>query len=176
MKKWYVAYVLSRHEKKTAENLTKMGIEHFLPVQEEIRQWTHRRQKVTRVVIPMMIFVRADAKERAAVLTLSSVSRYMVLRGEHTPAVIPDSQMERFRFMLDYSDAAVEMCPAPLSPGEKVRVIKGPLAGLEGELVETGGRSKVVVRLEMLGCAGVDMPVGFVEKIPNALGNAGRNA
>ena len=41
---------------KTAERLTKMGIENFLPVQEEIRQWTHRRQKVTRVVIPMMIF------------------------------------------------------------------------------------------------------------------------
>ena len=56
MKKWYVAYVLSRHEKKTAERLTKMGIENFLPVQEEIRQWAHRRQKVTRVVIPMMIF------------------------------------------------------------------------------------------------------------------------
>ena len=59
MKKWYVAYVLSRHEKKTAERLTKMGIENFLPVQEEIRQWAHRRQKVTRVVIPMMIFVHA---------------------------------------------------------------------------------------------------------------------
>ena len=76
MKKWYVAYVLSRHEKKTAERLTKMGIENFLPVQEEIRQWAHRRQKVTRVVIPMMIFVHATPQERAEVLTLSSVSRY----------------------------------------------------------------------------------------------------
>ena len=104
MKKWYVAYVLSRHEKKTAERLTKMGIENFLPVQEEIRQWAHRRQKVTRVVIPMMIFVHATPQERAEVLTLSSVSRYMVLRGEHTPAVIPDLQMERFKFMLDYSE------------------------------------------------------------------------
>ena len=107
MKKWYVAYVLSRHEKKTAERLTKMGIENFLPVQEEIRQWTHRRQKVTRVVIPMMIFVHATPQERAEVLTLSSVSRYMVLRGEHTPAVIPDLQMERFKLLLDLSEDAV---------------------------------------------------------------------
>ena len=120
MKKWYVAYVLSRHEKKTAERLTKMGIENFLPVQEEIRQWAHRRQKVTRVVIPMMIFVHATPQERAEVLTLSSVSRYMVLRGEHTPAVIPDLQMERFKFMLDYSEEAVEMCSTPLAPGEMV--------------------------------------------------------
>ena len=165
MKKWYVAYVLSRHEKKTAERLTKMGIENFLPVQEEIRQWAHRRQKVTRVVIPMMIFVHATPQERAEVLTLSSVSRYMVLRGEHTPAVIPDLQMKRFKFMLDYSEEAVEMCSTPLAPGEMVRVIKGPLAGMEGELVNMDGLSKVVVRLEMLGYAGVDMPVGFVEAV-----------
>lgn len=44
--------------------------------------------------------------------------RYMVLHGEHTPAVIPDEQMERFKFMLDYSDEAVEMCTEPLAPGD----------------------------------------------------------
>lgn len=110
-------------------------------------------------------FVHATPQERAEVLTLSSVSRYMVLKGEHTPAVIPDLQMERFKFMLDYSEEAVEMCSTPLAPGEMVRVIKGPLAGMEGELVNVDGRSKVVVRLEMLGYAGVDMPVGFVEAV-----------
>ena len=91
--------------------------------------------------------------------------RYMVLHGEHTPAVIPDEQMERFKFMLDYSDEAVEMCTEPLAPGELIRVVKGPLKGLEGELVEVDRKAKVVVRLDLLGCAGVDMPVGFVEKI-----------
>ncbi len=65
----------------------------------------------------------------------------------------------------DYSDEAVEMCTAPLAPGELIRVVKGPLKGLEGELVEVDGKAKVVVRLDLLGCAGVDMPVGFVEKM-----------
>lgn len=163
--KWLVAYVRLHHEKKTAERLTAMNIENFLPVQEEIRQWTYRKKKIKRVVIPMMIFVHVDAAERSQVLTLSAISRYMVLHGEHTPAVIPDEQMERFKFMLDYSDEAVEMCTAPLAPGELIRVVKGPLKGLEGELVEVDGKAKVVVRLDLLGCAGVDMPVGFVEKM-----------
>lgn len=88
----------------------------------------------------------------------------MVLRGESTPAVIPDEQMDRFRFMLDYSPEAVEMCSAPLAPGDAVKVIKGPLAGLEGELITVNGKSKVAVRLDMLGCAHVDVPIGFVEK------------
>ena len=58
MKKWLVAYVRLHHEKKTAERLTAMNIENFLPVQEEIRQWTYRKKKIERVVIPMMIFVQ----------------------------------------------------------------------------------------------------------------------
>lgn len=34
-KQWLVAYVKSCMEKKTAERLTAMGIEHYLPVQTE---------------------------------------------------------------------------------------------------------------------------------------------
>ena len=149
MKSWLAAYVRLYHEKKTRDRLTAMGIESFLPVQEEIHQWSDRRKKIERVVIPMMIFVHVDPAERAEVLTLSSVSRYMVLRGQSTPAVIPDEQMERFRFMLDYSEEAIEVCSSPLAPGEQVRVIKGPLAaglrpcgyagGVRGESGKNGG-------------------------------------
>lgn len=164
-RQWLVAYVQSCLEKKTALRLAAMGIECYLPLQSEIHQWSDRRKRIDRLVIPMMIFVYVAPHERPLPLTLQAVHRYMVLRGESTPAIIPDVQMERFRFMLDYSPAAVEMCTSPLAPGDAVKVIKGPLAGLEGELVMVGGKSKVAVRLDMLGCAHVDMPVGFVEKI-----------
>ena len=159
-----MAYVQSCLEKKTAQRLAAMGIECYLPVQSEIRQWSDRRKRVDRLVIPMMIFVHVTPQERPLPLSLQAVSRYMVLRGESTPAVIPDEQMDRFRFMLDYSPEAVEMCSVPLAPGDAVKVIKGPLAGLEGELITVNGKSKVAVRLDMLGCAHVDVPIGFVEK------------
>lgn len=164
-RQWLVAYVQSCLEKKTAEQLKTMGVEYYLPIQSEIRQWSDRRKKVDRLVIPMMIFVHVTPQERPLPLTLQAISRYMVLRGESRPAVIPEEQMERFRFMLDYSPEAVEICSTPLAAGDAVKVIKGPLAGLEGELVMIGGKSKVAVRLDMLGCAHVDMPIGFVEKI-----------
>ena len=101
-KRWLVAIVRICHEKKTGERLTKMGIENFLPIQQEVHQWSDRRKIVDRVLLPMMIFVHVDLQEQKEVLTLSSISRYMVLRGESTPAVIPDQQMLRFKFMLDY--------------------------------------------------------------------------
>lgn len=164
-KRWYVALVRMHHEKKVTERLSKMGIESFIPVQQEIHQWSDRRKVVESVLLPMMVFVHADPSERKEVLTLSTVSRYMVMRGESTPTVIPDDQMARFRFMLDYSEDIISMNSAPLARGEKVRVIKGPLTGLVGELVMVDGRSKIAVRLDILGCACADMPVGYVEPI-----------
>lgn len=162
-KRWYVALVRMHHEKKVAERLNKMGIENFVPVQQELHQWSDRRKMVESVLLPMMIFVHVDPKERKEVLSFSTVSRYMVLRGESSPAVIPDEQMARFRFMLDYSEEAVSMSTTLLARGEKVRVIKGPLTGLVGELVNVDGKSKIAVRLNLLGCACVDMPIGYVE-------------
>ena len=165
-RKWYVAYVRLFHERKTAEKLAAMGIESFVPVREEIHQWSQRKKKVMRVLIPQMIFIHATPKERLEALTLASISHYMVLHGEHTPAVIPDRQMQQFMFMVDYSEESIEMYNSPLQPGQSIKVIKGPLAGMEGELMEIEGKSKVIVRLDLLGCAGVDMPIGFVEAIP----------
>ena len=168
-KRWYVALVRMHHEKKVAERLSKMGIDSFVPVQQQIHQWSDRRKMVDTVLLPMMVFVHVNPKERMEVLSFSTVSRYMVMRGESTPAVIPDEQMARFRFMLDYSEEAVCMNDTPLARGEKVRVIKGPLSGLVGELVTVGGKSKIAVRLNMLGCACVDMGSRCVEptKISN---------
>ena len=151
-KRWLVAQVRIYHEKKTSERLTKMGIENYVPVQRKTHLWSDRRKQIDHIVIPMKIFVRVDAQEQKDVLMLSAVSRYMVLHGESAPAVIPDTQMEKFKFMLDYSEEAVNMSNTPLR-------------GLEGELVTLNGKTKIAVRLDMLGCASVDMPVGYIERV-----------
>lgn len=120
-KRWYVALVRMHHEKKVADRLSEMGIESFVPIQQEVRQWSDRRKVVDRVLLPMMVFVHVDPRRRMEVFTIPAVSRYMVLRGESSPAVIPDEQMNRFRFMLDYSDEAVCMNDSLAAGRESLR-------------------------------------------------------
>lgn len=164
-KRWLAAYVKMHHEKKVRDRLARMGIEHFLPVQEEVRQWSDRKKKVERVLIPMMIFVRVDPIEQREVIELPSILRFLVLRGEHTPAEIPKDQMERFRFMVDYSESPVQFDLDNLQPGEKIRVVKGTLAGLEGELVTVNGKASLSIRIQQLGCASVEIDASMIEKI-----------
>ena len=79
-KRWYVALVRMHHEKKVSERLSKMGIDSFVPVQQQIHQWSDRRKMVDTVLLPMMVFVHVNPKERMEVLSFSTVSRYMVMR------------------------------------------------------------------------------------------------
>lgn len=65
---WYAFYVRMHHEKKTAEKLGMSGITHFLPIQEVVRQWSDRKKKIQQVVIPMLIFIRTDEKQRVELL------------------------------------------------------------------------------------------------------------
>lgn len=164
-RRWLAAYVRMHHEKKVRDRLREMGITTFLPVQTELRQWSDRKKKVERVLIPMMIFVQVDRTEQLQVLQLPAVIRYMVLRGDHTPAVIPETQMESFRFMVDFSETPVNFNECDLQPGEQVRVIRGPLTGLTGELVTVDGKSSIVIRIDRLGCAAVAMNHSMVERV-----------
>jgi transcription antitermination factor NusG len=170
-RQWLAAYVKMHHEKKIRDRLTSMGIENFLPVKRESHQWSDRQKDVERVLIPMMIFVRVNNVEKISVLSLPTVFRYLTLRGEHRPAIIPDRQMDRFRFMLDHAEDPVEFHIEALNPGDKIRVIKGALTGLEGELVNVDGKSSIAVRIEQLGCAMVRIETAYIEvfkPIPSA--------
>ncbi|WP_300726649.1 UpxY family transcription antiterminator [uncultured Bacteroides sp.] len=162
---WYAMYVRMHHEKKTAEKLKAMGVTHYLPIQEVVRQWSDRKKKLQVVVIPMMIFVRVTDHKRISLLKdIPALTGTLIDRCTHKPAIIRDKEMESFQFMLDYSDEAVSFISGPLQKGERIKVVKGPLKGLEGELIQISGKPQVTVQLEQLGYATVEIPVGFIEK------------
>lgn len=161
-KYWYVAYTISRHEKKVAEKLTLMGIECFVATQEEVHLYGTRKKKVQRVVLPMTVFVHGTYKERLDALQLPSITHYLMYPGEKRIATIPDKQMEQFKFMLDNSETNIELTDFPLEPGTIVTIIKGPLTGLQGELIQVNNSSRIIIRIDLLGCAGVEIPLSFV--------------
>ena len=77
-----------------------------------------------------------------------------------------DKQMEDFMFLLDFSPAGIEILNKDLKRGDRVRVIKGPLQGLEGELVRLRGHKRVVIRLEGVASIATSyIPGSFLEKI-----------
>lgn len=162
VKYWHAVYTASRAEKKVKERFDEAGTENFLPIQTIVRQWKYRKQKVTLPVIAGMIFVRVTRKGQISVLQTKGVVAFLKLRRCSVAAVIPERQMKDFCFLVDFSEEAVEIRNEKITVGDAVIVVKGPLTGLRGELIHINGVSKVVVRVDVLGCAMVDMPASFV--------------
>lgn len=163
--RWIVVHTASRCEKKVRERLEAKNITCFLPIQTILRQWKYRKKKVQVPVISGMIFVKTTPANYLDILHTQGVVSFLKLRGENHPAIIPDKQMETFRFLVDSSEDTIEIINENLAVGDLITVIKGPLKGLEGELVSFKGYNKIMIRIESLGCALVDAPSTYVKTL-----------
>ena len=133
-KSWIALYTRPRSEKKVRAYLDSVGIENYLPVQFQLRQWSDRKKLEEVVVIPMVIFACVEREKIADILGNKLIIK--ILRGgvDKSPAVIPDSQIAQLKFMLGQSEYPVSFDPSILKINDKVRVIRGPLQGLTGEI------------------------------------------
>lgn len=173
-RKWYVAIVGNNREKSAAEKLEALGFESFVASQEELRVWKNgRRKTVDRVLLSATVFVRCtESERRRIVVNLPYINRFMTDRAAKSDAslnrplaVVPDSQMAALRFMLGQSDNPVTFSGDYVS-GQNVRVVRGNLRGLEGEIVSLAdGSSQLVIVIDALGCAKVHINPIDVEHI-----------
>ncbi len=171
--KWFVAIVNSRHEKSVAEKLQATGIETYVAAQKEMRVWANGRRKIIdRVVVPSMVFVKCTEWQRRQIVNLPYVNRFLVNRstdsgGLNKPvAVIGDAEIKKLKFMLGQSDTPVEFVPMEFRINDTVRVVRGSLRGLEGEIrTASDGTNTLLVSLPLLGGATVHIDPKDVEKI-----------
>ena len=162
--RWVAALVQMCTEKKVGDRLTKLGIENYVPTQTEIHQWSDRKKKVERVVIPMVVFVRADEATERTLRMQSFIRKILTYPGQTAAAVIPDDQIDRLKFMLKQADSPVELREQHLQVGDRVRIVRGALQGLEGELYKSvPEKSMVAIRIDGLGYACVSVSVGDLE-------------
>lgn len=169
---WFVAIVKNNTEKAVNERLEKAGYESYLATQTLYRVWKNgKRARIEHVVLPTLVFVRCTEKERMQIVTLPYINRFMTNKaaGSSNPkplAIIPDRQIETLRFMLGQSDVPVTMADKPYHKGDRVRVARGKLSGLEGEVVNTAdGERVVMVRIDLLGCAKLSISTVDLEPV-----------
>ena len=170
---WYVAIVNNRTEKASALKLAGLGYGCFVATQQELHIWKNgRRAKVDRIVIPSMVFIHCTETERRKIVTLPFIFRFLTNKASNSSptgrpvAIIPPFQMQQLRFMLGKSDRPVEFVEGRYRQGDKVRIIRGSLCGLEGEvLTSDNGKKELLIRLDILGCAKVLIDAIEIEPI-----------
>lgn len=164
---WFAARTRKGHELSVRDRLRELGEEHFIPTKQTMRIRGNRRKEVEVPLIPNLIFLRAT-KTHACELANSGRLPifYIIDRVTHTLLEIPKKQMEDFMLVLDLSPESLCLSEQPLQLGGKVRILKGDLAGVEGELISLPTRTYVVVQVGGLLAAKVQIPKSYLVAIP----------
>lgn len=167
MENWFVAKTrFFRGEIKMRDTLTGLGVEAFVPVRVGRKTRGHGISQTP--AVPNLVFLKATKEEACALVTERFLPlSYVIDCATRQMMVVPEKQMEDFRRVFDYSVEEGGLVDRPLALGDRVRVTRGPLKGVEGHVMEFQGRLYVVVAL--MGCifARARVPRAWLEKIIN---------
>lgn len=156
MASWYILCTLMHHEKKVAEKLQNAGFEVYLPTHKVRRRWSDRIKVIDELVITRVVFVRCEDAERRNTF-VDSGCFYMMDRANRKVAVVPDKQLDAFRKVVGQSDYNVMFFDRQLKPGMKVMINNSLFEDVEAEISVVEGKERVFVRIDMLGCAVVEI-------------------
>jgi transcription antitermination factor NusG len=160
---WCALYTRHQHEKAVAQALTRKGFEVFLPLYKTARCWSDRNKVLTLPLFPCYIFVRGGATRRLDVLATPGV--HMILRRGEDVAAVPEEDIDALRKAVT-GPHQVEPYPF-LKCGGRARIIRGPLAGLEGILIRKKNLCRLILSVEMVAqSVAVDIEASEVESIP----------
>ena len=149
---WHALYVRSRSEKKVLSQLQEMGIEAYLPLVTQVKQWSDRRKKVEEPLFKSYVFVHSNAKEYLPILNVYGVMRFVTF--EHEAVVVPDNQIVAIKkFVEDYEHGEEYKMQnhEELREGQLVRIINGPMKGLQGRLETIYNKRHLIVYIEVVG-------------------------
>jgi transcription antitermination factor NusG len=123
-----------------------MGLETFVAWHGVRRRWADRIKILEQNLIPGYVFCQSTFAERMAVMHQAGVER--VVSFNRAPALIPDDEISALRRAVQ---SELPLGPWPyLKAGQRVRIEKGVLAGLEGALARESSGWRVVVTVSAL--------------------------
>lgn len=143
---WYALVVQPKHEKAVDEYLRRRGLAALCPTYQARKCWSDRIKVVDLPLFAGYVFACFSYAQR--IVALGTVGVRSIVGFGSTPQPIPEAEIAALQ--------SIRISGLPTRPwpyfqaGQRVRVVKGCLAGLEGILAREKDLFRVVVRVEML--------------------------
>jgi len=144
--RWYAVRVRSNREWTVAAAARGKGIEEFVPRYRVRRQWSDRVREVELPLFAGYVFCRLDVRQRLPVLTIPGVVGFVGTREGPLPV-----EEEEIAALQRVASSGAPAAPWPyLQVGQRVRITRGPLRGLEGLLAVVKSDYRLVVSVTLL--------------------------
>ena len=158
---WLVCHTKPRCEKKFAALMAAEKFEHYLALVESIRRYAQQTKRFTKPLFPGYVFAKVPVEMKARIYQQDLLAR----------AIIVEDEAKFLRQLADVKAivaSGFELSVMPLlTKGRRVRVVGGPLHGLEGFVDDPSNPRGVVLSVDVLqqGLL-VKMPVEHLQVLP----------
>jgi transcription antitermination factor NusG len=143
---WFALGVTARHEKAVCRMLYQKGYETFVPLYTNRRQYAKRSREFELPLFPGYVFCRFDPVTRLPILTTPGVLQ--VIGAGRVPVPIEPSEIESLKTAVN---AKARLMPLPFwQTGQKGRITYGPLAGVEGVVMNVKDPVRLVLSISLL--------------------------
>jgi transcription antitermination factor NusG len=147
-REWYGFRVRSRHEKVVSSSLRGKGYEEFLPLTRSRRRWADRSRLVELPLFPGYIFCVARRSDIGGIRSTPGILD--VIRAGTQPLPARREEIENLQKATD-AHLDMESCPFVETPAAgQLRIVSGPLKGLQGLLMEIRGAQRLILSVELL--------------------------
>jgi transcriptional antiterminator RfaH len=141
---WFVCHAKPRCEKKFAALMAAERFEHYLPLITSVRHYAQQTKKFTKPLFPGYVFACVPLEEKSRIYQQDLLARAIVVSDEAT-------------FLRQLADvkaivaSGYEVSVMPLfTKGRRVKIISGPLFGLEGFVDDPSNPHGIVLSVDVL--------------------------
>lgn len=145
-RQWFALSVRPRFDKAAASALEFKGYETFLPLYKKRHVYDGRCRDFDLPLFPGYVFCRFNYHVRLPILMTPGVTQ--ILGNGSTPVPVPDSEIVSLRTAIQ---ASIPVQPFPFpQTGQRVRIERGALAGIEGIIVSVKQQLRLVLSITLL--------------------------
>jgi len=158
---WLVCHTKPRCEKKFAALMAAEKFEHYLALVESLRRYGQQTKKFTKPLFPGYVFAQVPIELKSRIYQQDLLARAIIV--EDVPKFL--RQLQDVKTIVA-SGFTLSVMPL-MTKGRRVRVIGGPLNGLEGLIDDPSNPKGIVLSVDVLQQGlHVRMPVEQLRVLP----------
>jgi transcription antitermination factor NusG len=143
---WYALTVRHQHEWQVEQLLQLQGWPTLVPSYRLTRQWSDRTKSVQLPLFAGYVFCQFAGEDKVRVMRTPGVANVVSFAG--APAALDSHEIDNLQQAVR---SGLPLHPwSYLKPGDRVRVERGPLKGVEGTLLCEKEGPRLVLSIELL--------------------------
>lgn len=143
-RQWYALHTRPRQEKSLGRDLLGYQVPFYFPLVKKTSVYGKRKLTSLLPAFPGYVFILASEEERIRALHTNRVIRALEVHDKC------NLHYDLFQFEQLITSGAALTAESRLTTGQKVRIRRGPLAGLEGTILSRHGITRLLVSVNFL--------------------------